>query len=485
MKPSLQLTMGQHLIMTPQLQQAIRLLQLSAQDLQQEIQEVLESNPMLEEEENSSTTPNEEQLAGELSAESSEQPPQESAQDEPEWSETIPAELPLDSKWDNISSNLPPSPGDDSDPHARSVAAETLQDHLEWQLHLTPMNNRDRLIGLALIESVSSDGYLTSDIDTIFLTLVDYLEDLDRNEVVMVQHRIQQFDPIGCASESLSQCLYVQLVQQQVSDGLKGMALTLTNDYLKALGAHDYIGIMKKTKLKECELSEALHLIKSLNPRPGSAIEQSQSEYVTPDITVRKHNHIWQAELNSEALPRLGINNKYASLVQRANNSVDNVFMKNSLQEAKWFLKNLQNRNETLLKVARKIVEYQQSFFIDGEEAMKPLILADIAEAVGMHESTISRVTTRKYMHTPKGLFELKYFFSSHLSTAEGDACSSIAIRALIKKIVTQESSRKPLSDNRISSLLSEKGIKVARRTIAKYRESLHIPPSNERKSLA
>ncbi|MDP0588476.1 MAG: RNA polymerase factor sigma-54 [Candidatus Endonucleobacter bathymodioli] len=485
MKPSLQLTMGQHLAMTPQLQQAIRLLQLSTVDLQQEIQEVLESNPMLEAEDSPSATSDDGQLTGELAVDFSEALPEKPAQEESEWSETIPSELSIDVNWDSVYSSLPPSSSDDRDPYARSVVAGTLQDHLEWQLHLTSMSNRDRLIGLTIIESVSADGYLTSDIGTIFLTLVDDLDDLDRDEVVMVQHRIQQFDPVGCASESLAQCLHVQLVQRQVLDDVKRTAFMLINNYLIALGAHDYMGIMKKTKLKENELREALQLIQSLCPRPGAEIEQSQSEYVAPDITVSKRNHVWQAELNSGALPRLGINNKYASLVQRANKSVDNMFMKNNLQEAKWFLKNLQYRNDTLLKVASKIVEYQQSFFIDGDEAMKPMILADIAEEVGMHESTISRVTTRKYMHTPKGLFELKYFFSSNLSTAEGAGCSSIAIRALIKKMVTQESSRKPLSDNRISSLLSDQGIKVARRTIAKYRESLNIPPSNERKRLA
>ncbi len=276
----------------------------------------------------------------------------------------------------------------------------------------------------------------------------------------------------------------MQLSQLPKTTDYINTAHKLIEHHLDALGSHDYAGITKKLKLKESHLREALRLIQSLNPRPGSEIEQPAPEYIIPDIIVRKHKSQWLVELNAEALPRLRINNNYASMVQRANSSRDNVFMKNHLQEARWFLKNLQSRNETLLKVASRIVEYQQDFFAQGEEAMKPLILADIAEAVGMHESTISRVTTQKYMHTPRGLFELKYFFSSHVNTTEGGECSSTAIRALIKKIVAEENIRKPLSDNKIANLLGEQGIKVARRTIAKYRESLNIPPSNERKRL-
>ncbi|WP_263322170.1 RNA polymerase factor sigma-54 [Endozoicomonas sp. Mp262] len=487
MKPSLQLTMGQQLTMTPQLQQAIRLLQLSTLDLQQEIQEILESNPMLEaEEDNSANTASEEQYQGEQPPDFSDSPRQETTKEETEWNNEIPSELPLDSKWDDIYPSAPATPvsDEDLDPFAKNRTVDTLQDYLEWQLNMAPMSDLDRLIGLTIIESVNANGYLTTPIEDIFKTLHQQFEELELDEVMVLQHRIQQFDPVGCASHDLRECLTVQLNQLADSTDYMDIAAQLIDKHLPALGNHDYAGIMKKMKLKEEPLREALSLIQSLNPHPGSEIEQPASEYIIPDIMVRKFKNSWQVELNAEALPRLRINNNYASMVQRANSSRDNVFMKNHLQEAKWFLKNLQSRNDTLLKVARKIVEYQYDFFNQGEEAMKPLVLADIADAVGMHESTISRVTTQKYMHTPRGVYELKFFFSSHVSTAGGGECSSTAIRALIKKIVAEENSRKPLSDNKIALLLGEQGIKVARRTIAKYRESLHIPPSNERKRL-
>ena len=299
-----------------------------------------------------------------------------------------------------------------------------------------------------------------------------------------MQHRIQLFDPVGCCSENLKECLDIQLSQLPEDTPFISAARLLIHSHLEALGSRDYSLVMRKTKLKEHQLREALNLIQSLNPRPGAEIGQTEPEYVVPDISVRKIKERWVVELNSESLPKVRINSSYASLVQRANNNRDNVFMKNQLQEARWFLKNLQSRNETLVKVASQIVDFQQGFLEHGEEAMKPLVLADIAQAVDMHESTISRVTTKKYMHTPRGVFELKYFFSSHVSTNSGGECSSTAIRALIKKLVSEESPRKPLSDNKIATMLGEQGIKVARRTIAKYRESLHIPPSNERKRL-
>lgn len=482
MKPSLQLTMGQQLTMTPQLQQAIRLLQLSTLDLQQEIQEILESNPMLEAEDETQP-PLEDELQHHEVNDANNDANQES--DELQWNDEIPSELPLDSKWDDIYPSTGAGSTDDySDPHARSPAVDTLQDYLEWQLDMSPMSDRDRLIGLTIIDSIDANGYLTNSIEDIFQTLSPQLDELELDEMMVLQHRIQQFDPVGCASHDLRECLKVQLGQLAGSTRHLGIAGQLIDQHLSALGNHDYAGIMRKMKLKEDQLREALHLIQSLNPYPGAEIEQPAAEYIIPDIVVKRFQNCWQVELNHDALPRLKINTSYAAMVQRANSSSDNVFMKNHLQEARWFLKNLQSRNDTLLKVARKIVEYQYEFFSQGEQAMKPLVLADIADAIGLHESTISRVTNQKYMHTPRGVYELKFFFSSHVSTATGGECSSTAIRALIKKIVAGENARKPLSDNKIASLLGEQGIKVARRTIAKYRESLNIPPSNERKRL-
>ncbi|WP_067516942.1 RNA polymerase factor sigma-54 [Endozoicomonas ascidiicola] len=489
MKPSLQLKMGQQLAMTPQLQQAIRLLQLSTLDLQQEIQEALESNPMLEPDEAQSDEPatsNDGENDGkenlvDLSEDNAEAEPQEMT----EWSDSIPNDLPVDSAWDDVYSSLPASNRDDDyDPLAKSSSTESLQDHLEWQLDLTPMGDRDRLIGLAIIEGINPDGYLTCSLDEIYLSLQSQLEELEIEEIKVLQHRIQQFDPVGCGSLDLQECLLVQLLQLPPSTPHFDNARKLLSDHLDALGTRDYAKIMRRSKMKEDQLRNALALIQSFNPKPGSSIDQSEAEYVVPDISVRKIKDRWTIELNSDALPRIRINNSYASMVQRANNSRDNVFMKSHLQEARWFLKNLQSRNETLMKVASQIVAYQQAFLEQGDEAMKPLVLADVAEAVGMHESTISRVTTQKYMHTPRGVYELKYFFSSHVSTAEGGECSSTAIRAHIRKLIAEENPRKPLSDNKIAAILGAQGIKVARRTIAKYRESMNFPPSNERKQL-
>ena len=250
------------------------------------------------------------------------------------------------------------------------------------------------------------------------------------------------------------------------------------------LGTRDYAQLMRRTRLKEEQLKHTINLIQTLNPRPGDSVARNNTEYVVPDVFVRKVNNRWLVDLNPDVAPKLRINNDYASMVKRADNSADNNYLKDNLQEARWFLKSLQSRNETLMKVATCIVEHQLNFFEYGDEAMKPMVLADIAADVEMHESTISRVTTRKYMHTPRGIYELKYFFSSHVSTSSGGECSSTAIRALIKKLVASENPRKPLSDNKITNLLAEQGIEVARRTIAKYRESLQIPPSNERKRL-
>ncbi|WP_422472189.1 RNA polymerase factor sigma-54 [Endozoicomonas sp. ALB032] len=450
MKPSLQLKMGQQLTMTPQLQQAIRLLQLSTLDLQQEIQEVLESNPMLESEESVEEPP----ASGDEGEqpvdfnEKAEQPPEP---EEPQWADSIPNDLPVDSGWDDVYSSLPAATDEEHDPFARSRANESLQDYLEWQLNLTPMTDRDRLMGLAVIEAINNDGYLTHSLEEIYLSLQEQVEELAFEELQVMQRRILHFDPVGCASANLKECLEVQLNQLPQETHFLKEARLLIQNHLQALGSRDYAQIMRRTRLKEHQLREALSLVQSLNPRPGSEIGQADTEYVTPDISVTKVRDRWAVD---------------------------------QLQEARWFLKNLQSRNETLLKVAGKIVEFQKDFLEQGEQAMKPLVLADIAQAVDMHESTISRVTTQKYMHTPRGVFELKYFFSSHVSTATGGECSSTAIRALIKKLVSDENPKKPLSDNKIAGLLGDQGIKVARRTIAKYRESMNIPPSNERKQL-
>jgi len=499
MKHSLVLKMGQQLTMTPQLQQAIRLLQLSTLDLQQEIQEALESNPMLERQEEGEDFDNDDPLAdsSEAAEPATTAPNQEASFEsstdnterfeEGEWNERIPNELPVDTAWEDIyqtsASSLPSNDDEEWDFTARTSAGESLQSHLLWQLNLTQMSETDLLIAVTLIDCISNDGYLEESLEEI-LQAFDPQLDIELDEIEAVLHRIQLFEPTGCGSRDLRECLLVQLRQLPDSTPRLTEARRLVSDYLAILGNRDYSQLMRRMKIKEDELRQIIDLIQSLNPRPGSVIETSEAEYVIPDVLVRKHNERWLVELNQEAVPRLRVNPQYASFVRRADASADNTFMRNQLQEARWFIKSLLSRNETLMKVATQIVEHQRGFLEYGDEAMKPLILHDIAEAVGMHESTISRVTTQKFMHTPRGIYELKYFFSSHVSTAEGGECSSTAIRAIIKKLVAAESLKKPLSDSKIAGLLEAQGIQVARRTVAKYRESLGIASSSERKRL-
>lgn len=502
MKQTLSLKLGQHLAMTPQLQQAIRLLQLSTLDLRLEIQETLESNPMLELEEEEAST--ESEMLAETQTVSPAPVSVTTTDNESEdaatsvdnaFEQPIPDELPVDTSWDDIyqpSSAMPTTQNSDGggwDIDATNPTSETLQDHLLWQLNLTPMSEIDQIIATAIIDAIDTDGMLTLTVDEItesvasFASLGDGIE-IETDEVIAVLKRIQHFDPTGIAARDLGECLSLQLRALPSETPWRGKAVELVENYLDILGARDFTTLKRKTKLAEKDLACVTALIQSLNPRPGTAIASEEPQYITPDVTVKKINGRWVVELNGEATPKLRINDSYARMVRRADNSADNTFLKNNLQEARWFLKSLQSRNETLLKVATKIVEHQRGFLEYGEEAMKPLVLHDIAEAVEMHESTISRVTSRKYMHTPRGIFELKYFFSSHVGTNTGGEVSSTAIRALIKKLTADENPRKPLSDNSIAAILADQNIRVARRTVAKYRESMAIPPSNERKRL-
>jgi RNA polymerase sigma-54 factor len=499
MKQSLQLRLGQQLTMTPQLQQAIKLLQLSTLDLQQEIQSALDSNPMLEvgEDGEDSDSPLPVAELSTLGAASTADNNASSNGDEhgenaelgTDWSSDIPEDLPVDTRWEDVyqitGSSSASGSGEDSDFDfdARNSAAESLQDHLIWQLNLTRLSDTDRLIATAIIDAIDTNGRLTLSPEEI---LEGMPEDtgIEMDEVMAVLHRIQQFDPPGVAARDLRECLLIQLNQLAPDTPWLREAKLVVDRHIQLLGSRDYMQLQRRARLKESELREVLRLIQTLTPNPGEIIAGGTAEYVVPDVFVRKLNGRWTVELNPEIAPRLRINADYAALVRRADSSSDNTYLRDNLQEARWFLKSLLSRNETLLKVATKIVEHQRGFFEYGEEAMKPLVLHDIAEAVGMHESTISRVTTQKYMHTPRGIFELKYFFSSHVATESGGECSSTAIRALIKKLIAAENPRKPLSDSKITELLADQGIVVARRTIAKYRESLIIPPSNERKRL-
>ncbi|THF72217.1 RNA polymerase factor sigma-54 [Methylophaga muralis] len=483
MKPSLQLRIGQSLSMTPQLQQAIRLLQLSSLELQTEIQEALETNPLLEVEE--------EYDYGE---------PGVARRDEDNGSREIselentdiPEDLPVDSKWedtyDNTQSMSSSGPSGDSDYERdnQDESSDSLQQHLLWQMRLTPFTETEQAIATTIIDSIEDDGYLKTTLEEIQQSLGEEFAEVELDEIETVLHRIHHFDPVGVGARDLRECLLIQLRLYESSVALKHIELLteLIDKHLDTLAKRDYAQIKRMLKVSDDELTDLVRSIQLLNPRPGSSIQTEKTEYIVPDVYAIKVNGKWQLSLNPDNAPKLQIAEHYASLINRADSSEENTYLKNNLQEARWFLKSLQSRNETLLKVTQAIVERQRDFLDHGEEAMKPLVLADIAETVEMHESTISRVTTRKYLHTPRGIFELKFFFSSHVGTESGGECSATAIRAIIKKLVAAENPRKPLSDSKIADILGEQGINVARRTIAKYRETLAIAPSNERKRL-
>lgn len=493
MKPSLQLKFSQQLTMTPQLQQAIKLLQLSTLDLQQEIQEALDSNPLLEVEEGSDEPQLEKNnIDGDDVAQDAVTTASSDTLEAGDALEKndLPDELPIDSTWDEYySASSAPAPGPSNNDDEQIFQGETTEDiqaHLLWQMRLTHFSDTDRAIATAIIDSIDESGYLTVTLEDILdsVNSEDMEEPVELDEVECVLKRIQMFDPIGSGSRTPQECLMVQL--RQFSDDTPWLkeAKQLIEEYSDLLSSKDYRTLMRKSRLKEDQLREAMRLLQTLNPRPGSALITKEPEYVIPDVSVTKKNGRWVVELNPDSLPKLSVNQQYVAMSRRAKNSSDSQFIRSHMQEAKWFIKSLESRNDTLMKVANCIVQQQMGFFEHGPEMMKPMVLNDVAEMVDMHESTISRVTTQKYMHTPRGIFELKYFFSSHVATESGGECSSTAIRALIKKLVAAETPSKPLSDSKIAQLLAEQGIKVARRTIAKYRESLSIPPSNQRKSL-
>jgi len=522
MKPILALRLGQQLRMTPQLQQAIKLLQLSTFDLQQEIQEALDSNLMLEEAADNETsdeatsldTPEDtiEGLAAESNAEVSAEPEVsdqlDDSRDEPlpnpeldgdtvlDTSEQIASEnisddQPVDSLWEDVWDDTPTGSYSGSDEDGdnylenQNSSTTTLQSHLEEQLILIKLSDIDQMIAMAIVDGLDENGVMTITLDDVLQSLpFNEQEPIEMDEVEAVLHLIQHLDPLGIAARDLSECLTIQLMQLPAKTPWRQESLMVVKDHLSSLANRDYAYLIRKTRLKEPDLKSVITLIQSLNPRPGSDFNQTKTEYIEPDVMVYRKNGRWTVELSPKSAPRIRVNAEYASMVKRADSSSDNTYLKNHLQEARWFIKSLQQRNDTLLKVSTKIVEFQRGFFEYGDQAMKPLVLHDIAEAVDLHESTVSRVTTQKYMHTPAGVFELKYFFSSHVSTHTGGEVSSTAIRALIKKLVAEENTKKPLSDSKIANMLADQDIKVARRTIAKYRESLMIPPSNERKQL-
>jgi RNA polymerase sigma-54 factor len=467
LKPSLQLRLSQQLTMTPQLQQAIRLLQLPVMELQTQIQEALDQNVMLEVDESASSENDTSEPLEQDAGDSIEEYEDTATVAEPEWEDvqrTGPSEAPR--------SNEPRTTFEYAD-----RSEETLGDHLLWQLELEKFDARSTAIGQAIIDAINDDGYLVDDLEVIRATLApDVIASIAEIEAVL--KRIQKFDPVGVAARSVSECVLLQLQQMDpASPGLE-TARTIAAEHLELVAEHQYTLLKRLLKVSETELDDALLLVRSCHPRPGASIHAPAAEYVVPDVFVRRSDGQWVVELNGSIAPQLRVNQMYASSLGRGD---EYDVLRTQLQEARWLIRSLEIRNETLLKVALTIVQRQTEFLERGEEYMRPMVLRDVAEAIEMHESTVSRVTTGKYMHTPRGVFEFRYFFSSHLASDDGEQ-SSTAVRAKIRKLVSGEDPEKPLSDNQIAKLLSEEGIKVARRTIAKYREALSIPSSSDRK---
>ena len=404
----------------------------------------------------------------------------------------MPDELAVDANWEDtydITTATAPSSQQSNDSsndflENQSIEGDTLSQHLIWQLQNSQFSDNDLIIAIAIIDAINEDGYLTETVEEIHNSLKDELE-IDLDEVETVLHRVQRFDPAGIAARNLRECLLLQLeLFDPQTPGLADVK-NIIEHHLDLLGAHDYARLQKKTRRNEEQLQELILFIQALNPKPGASISRNTAQYVIPDIFVRKISGQWHVSLNPEASPKLKINTIYENHLKNAGRGNNTSHLRNSLQEARWFLKSLQSRSDTLQRVGNAIVKRQRLFLDYGDEGMKPMVLRDIAEELEMHESTVSRVTTNKFMHTPRGVFEFKFFFSSHVSTSDGGECSATAIRSMVKKLIENENPKKPMSDNKISSLLVKEGINVARRTVAKYRESMLIPPSNERKRLA
>ncbi len=481
MKPTLQLKLSQQLRLTPQLQQSIRLLQLSTLELNQEIERIVQENPLLElrEEWNAPVAENtfEHPESSDDVADFDSVPPEAAVSEVQAGPEE---NFESDSEWpqENIFSH---GTYEDDDHEAPQIPARplSLREHLNFQICLSQISEREKnIIGL-LIDSLNEDGYLLQDLDELMEMLPAELG-ISLQDLQDALKYLQRLDPSGVGARNLQECLVLQL-QALPDDAYRDQAIKVVQEYLEILASHDFAQIKRLLACDDQSLRSIQKLIVNLNPKPGAQFNSQSERYIVPDITVTKKNGIWGANLNMAAIPRLNINHLYANILKQEHHSSRGLV--SQLNEAKWLIKNIQQRSSTILKVASAIVERQQQFFEHGEVAMRPLVLRDIAETLNLHESTVSRVTTQKFMYTPRGIFELKYFFGSHVSTDSGGACSATAIRALIKQLIQEENPRKPLSDNRISTILEQQGIVVARRTIAKYRESIQIPAANLRKS--
>lgn len=480
MKHSLQLKLSQHLTLTPQLQQSIKLLQLSTVELNQELERYLLENPLLERIEPTGESDVDSSING--------APTSYQQENEPQAEETVNGQVNAESSNigdDDFGFSTPSkrrADDEDDSEFAQLPAAEpSLQEHLVSQLTLMPLSEHDRRLVVILIAHLDEDGYLGTDLDELTALIGEHIE-IEPEEVMIALRHIQNMDPIGVGARSLQECLALQLRALPETTAHKRLAMQLAEQHLDALAARDFIKLKRALRCDDEDLKAIRELILSLDPKPGRRFGEGDIRYVVPDVIVKKVGGKWQALLNREAMPKLRVNKLYADLLHKSRDSAGKN-LAGQLQEARWLIKNVQQRFDTILRVTQAIVERQRHFFDHGEVAMRPLVLREIADQVGLHESTISRVTTQKYMLTPRGIFELKYFFGSSVSTDSGGACSATAIRALIKQLVQAEDGKKPLSDNRISDILAQQGIVVARRTVAKYREAMQIQSASLRKS--
>jgi len=493
MKQSLQFKFSQNLALTPQLQQSIRLLQLSSQELNQELETILQENPLLERtDKNDDGSENINEFASEGFSTRDTAISTTTAQEN---EESVPESGPQDSlsedyfgsgnghRWEENN-----NPDDDNDYAFQETSAPTLREHLISQLQLMQLSERDQTLSMFLVDAVNEDGYLEQSLEELEELLPEELE-IDMLELETALKHIQHLDPPGVGARNLSECLILQLqlLPKEICDEntkLFELAKHIAEHHLATLASRDYAKLKKSLRCDEESLRIAQQMLKQLNPRPGSDFTKlAAGHYIQHEVVVNKVKGHWLASLNDEVVPKLRINKLYADILKR-NRDNSNQYLNSQMQEAKWMIKNIEQRFSTILRVSQAIIDQQNQFFEHGEIAMRPLVLREIADELGLHESTVSRVTTRKYMLTPRGVYELKYFFGSHVLTDTGGACSATAIRALIKQMVAEENHKKPYSDNQLTEVLSKQGIVVARRTIAKYRESLNIPAANQRKSL-
>lgn len=468
--PSLQLRLSQKLALAPQLQQAIRLLQLNRIELREYIQDALDSNPILERSEGNEDGENAEFDQAEP-GDAAELTPTTEQQD---WE----VESLGNEQWMEGGS----FEGYSGETQIADTSSDSLREHLLWQINLAHFSDVDAAIAAAIVYDLDEDGYLHDNIETVRASLAPELL-VEEDEVLAVLHRVQRLEPVGVATRNAAECIRVQLSALPSDTKARDLALRISKDYLEQVARHDIDELRKRTGAGNEAIAAALDLIQSLEPRPGARYDNRRDEYLVPDVYATRIDGEWRVTLNPENEPGLKLNNYYIDLLRKSGGK-DADYLRGRLQEARWLMSSLEMRNQTLIRVSQSIVEFQEDFLEQGEMGMKPLVLKEISEAVGVHESTVSRATTRKYMLTPRGLFELKYFFSSHVQTDRGGTISATAVKARLHVLLEKEPTDRPLSDQDLSELLRQTGIIVARRTVAKYRESLGIGSSNERRRL-